>query len=111
MRVQLVYNIKHPIPGPQALVQIDECDPQDILMAGHWHDAAFNIGQQFFRAHCNVNGTCVNETISVNWGRGCDFQILSQDGEVLRVLRSNVLQGRGSQARHLLVTCLSVFEH
>lgn len=35
MRVELLHNIEHPIPGPQPFVQIDECDPQDILMTGH----------------------------------------------------------------------------
>ena len=65
MRVQLLHNIEHPVAGPQPLVQIDECDPQDILMAAHWHDAAFNIGQEFFSAHCSAHGTCGDKEIVV----------------------------------------------
>lgn len=65
MRVQLLHNIEHPVAGPQPLVQIDECDPQDILMAGHWHDAAFNISQEFFSAHCSAHGTCGDKEIVV----------------------------------------------
>lgn len=99
MRVQLLHNIKHPIPGPQALVQIDECDPQDILMAGHWYDSAFNIGQEFFSARCNINGTCVNETISGNWGRECDFQILSQNGKCSACSDPTSFSFRGGEAK------------
>ncbi|OJZ84481.1 hypothetical protein ASPFODRAFT_48518, partial [Aspergillus luchuensis CBS 106.47] len=61
MRVELLHNIEHPVPSPQSFVQIDECDPQDILMTGQWHNAAFNIGQKFFSAPCSADDTCVSK--------------------------------------------------
>ena len=74
MRVQLLHNIEHPVVGPQPLIQIDECDPQDILMAGHRHDAAFNIGQEFFSAHCSAHGTCGDKEIVVIGEENTNFR-------------------------------------
>lgn len=50
-RVQLLDHIEHAVAVPQPLIQIDECDPQQVIVAVHRHHAAFNIGEEFFSAH------------------------------------------------------------
>jgi hypothetical protein len=59
MCVQLLYNIEYALAVPQLLIDINVCDPQDIIVTWHWHDSAFHIGQKFlsFIVHCSAHRT------------------------------------------------------
>jgi hypothetical protein len=59
MHVQLLHDIEYALAVPQPLIDINVCDPQDIIVASHWHDSAFHISQEFpsFIVHCSAQCT------------------------------------------------------